>query len=436
MELQEAERWLEGLINVERLPDFGKARLGLDAIEALLSRVGDPQRGLRVFHVAGSKGKGSTALLAEAVLRELGVRTGTFTSPHLVRWTERFRIDGVEVPDAALASALTRLRPHVDASRDGSHPASFFDATTAAAFLLFAEAQVEVAILEVGLGGRLDSTNACEPALTAITSIELEHTEKLGDSEAAIAAEKAGIVKRGVPLVIGALSPEALAVVAARAEALDAPLSQPGVDYAVDCLKVDADGTRFRWSDAAASAEFVLAAPGAHQASNAGLALSSLRRLELAEDDALIAAAARAFVRVQLPGRIEILRREPWVVVDGAHTAASARELAAVLATIEAERKHLVLSVSLGKDLSAICEALAPHAERVTVTRADPLRAHAPADLVEAIRAVAPAATIEVELDPALAVERAAKALGPRDLLCAAGSIYLAGIARECWISA
>jgi dihydrofolate synthase/folylpolyglutamate synthase len=435
VELQEAEQWLEGLINVERLPDFGKARLGLEAIEALLSRVGNPQHGLRVLHVAGSKGKGSTSLLAEAVLLQLGIRTATFTSPHLVRWTERFRIDGVEVPDAALASALTRLRPHVDVLRDGPDPPSFFDVTTAAAFLLFAEARVEVAIFEVGLGGRLDSTNVCEPAVTAITSIELEHTEKLGDTEAAIAAEKAGIAKRAVPLVIGAMSPEALGVVVARAKQVAAPVTQPGVDYRVECLSSDATGTRFCWSDGPVSAEFVLAAPGVHQAGNAALALSSLRRLEQVDEDALITAAARAFERVRLPGRIEVLRAEPWLVVDGAHTAASARELAAVLATIDAERRHLVLSVSLGKDLAAICEALAPHADKVTVTRADLIRAHSTDELAAAIRAAAPNVEVEVEPDPALAAECAVKELGRRDLLCAAGSIYLAGIARERWVT-
>ncbi len=431
MELQEAEDWLEGLINVERLPDFGQARLGLDAIRVLLARVGDPQSELRVFHVAGSKGKGSTALLAECVLGELGVRTATFTSPHLMRWTERFRIDGVEVADVALAAVLTRLRPHVDVLRDGPDPPSFFDATTAAAFLLFAEAGVDFAIFEVGLGGRLDSTNACEPALTAITSIELEHTEKLGATHAAIAAEKAGIAKAGVPLVVANLSREALDVVEARAGEVAAPLVRFGRDYTVECLKADSDGSRFLWRDGEASAEFRLAALGEHQVENAALALSGIRRLGIADDANLIEAAERAFARVRLPGRIEVLGREPWLVVDGAHTAASARALATVLAGIERERAHLVLSVSLGKDLAAICEALAPFADDVTVTRAEPVRSHAPDEMVAAIRSAAPAASIRVEPDPRLAIEQAAAALGPRDLLCATGSIYLAGIACQ-----
>jgi dihydrofolate synthase/folylpolyglutamate synthase len=214
MRLAEAEAWLEGLINLERSPaELRRARLSLAPVQSLLARIAEPQRGLHVLHIAGSKGKGSTALLSEALLRAAGLSTGTFTSPHLERWTERFRIDGREVPGDALGAAIGALRPHVDALRSSSEPPSFFDVTTAAAFQLFAEARVDVAILEVGLGGRLDSTNVVTPAVSCITSIELEHTDKLGDTLAAIAGEKAGIAKRGVPLVTGALPAEAAEVV-------------------------------------------------------------------------------------------------------------------------------------------------------------------------------------------------------------------------------
>jgi dihydrofolate synthase/folylpolyglutamate synthase len=194
--LAQAEAWLEGLINVERRPEVPYARLGLDPIRRLLARVGDPQAALSVVHVAGSKGKGSTALLVEALLRGLGERVATFTSPHLERWTERFRVDGREVEGERLLAAVERLRPHVDALR-AEAPASaptFFDVTTAAAMLLFAEARVDRAVLEVGLGGRLDSTNVVDPAVTCITTIELEHTDKLGTTPAALGAEQAGIV--------------------------------------------------------------------------------------------------------------------------------------------------------------------------------------------------------------------------------------------------
>jgi len=431
MRLAEAEAWLEGLINLERSPDLRHARLSLAPVQAMLARIGDPQRGLRVVHVAGSKGKGSTALLCEALLRAAGVSTGTFTSPHLERWTERFRIDGREVPGDALAAAVTALRPHADALREGPEPPSFFDVTTAAAFRLFAEAGVDVAIVEVGLGGRLDSTNVAEPAVCCITSIELEHTDKLGDTLAAIAGEKAGIAKPGVPLVCGALPPEALAVAEARARALGCPLAVLGREIRFELLEEGIEGSRFRFGEDAFEAELALAAPGRHQAANAALALACTRRLGRLDDRTLRDAAGRAFARVELPGRVEIFARAPWIVVDGAHTAASARALAATLRRLPRRRSHLVLSVSAGKDLAAICQALAPEADVVTVTRAEAVRSLDPKLVADAVRAAAGRAEVRVVPNPHLALRAAREALGADDLLCAAGSFYLAGIARR-----
>src|SRR5262245_44292277 len=284
MRLAEAEAWLEGLINLERAPDPARVRLSLEPVQRLLARIGDPQRRLHVLHVAGSKGKGSTALLCEALLRAAGASTGTFTSPHLERWTERFRIDGREVAGDALAAVIGSLRPHVDALRTGPEPPSFFDVTTAAAFQLFTDARVDVAILEVGLGGRLDSTNVVTPAVSCITSIELEHTDKLGDTLAAIASEKAGIAKPGVPLVTGALPAEAAAVVEARARSLGCPLARLERELACEVLEERIDGTRFRLRDAPFEVELELAAPGRHQAANASLALACVRRLGRLDD--------------------------------------------------------------------------------------------------------------------------------------------------------
>jgi dihydrofolate synthase/folylpolyglutamate synthase len=413
------------------VPDLGRARLSLEPVRRLLARIGDPQRGLRVLHVAGSKGKGSTALLAEALLRAAGLSTGTFTSPHLERWTERFRLDGVEVAGEGLAAAVTALRPHADALRAGPEPPSFFDVTTAAAFRLFAEAAVDVAIVEVGLGGRLDSTNVALPAVCCITSIELEHTEKLGDTLAAIAGEKAGIAKPGVPLVTGALAPEAARVVEERALALGCPLARLGHELELELLEEDLFGTRFRFADGPFRAELALAAPGRHQAANAALALACVRRLGCVGDAALAKAAEPAFASVALPGRIEIRSSAPWIVVDGAHTAASARALAASLARIPRRRTHLVLSVSGGKDLAAICAALVPAADVVTVTRAEPIRSLDPKLVAEAVRAVGAGVELRVVPNPHLALRAARESLGREDLLCASGSFYLAGIARR-----
>lgn len=433
--LADAAAWLEGLINVERRPDVAYARLGLDPVRRLLARLGDPHAGLSVVHVAGSKGKGSTALLAEALLRALGERTGTFTSPHLERWTERFRIDGREVEDARLADAVARLRPHVEALRaeDPARAPTFFDATTAAALLLFAEAGLDRVVLEVGLGGRLDSTNVVDPAVTCITTIELEHTDKLGATLAAIAGEKAGILKRGRPLVLGALPPEAEAVVLERAEELEVPVARLGRDFEVTRLDAGLDGLRLALRDGPLRAEAVLPVLGSHHAANAALALACVRRLGAHDDAALAAAAARGLAAAELPGRVEVVGRAPWLVVDAAHTAASAAALAAALAPLPRRAAHLVLSVSAGKDLAAILAALLPLAERVTVTRAEPARSLAPDEIAAAARAAAPGVALRVVPNPHLALRAAREAAAPDELLVATGSVYLAGIARRIW---
>jgi len=427
-----AAAWLEGLIDVEKSPDLPYARLGLEPIRRLLARLGDPQRGLRVIHIAGSKGKGSTALFAESLLRAAGVRVGTFTSPHLERWTERFRIDGAEVPGPDLAAAVRCLRPEVEALRaqDPSRAPTFFDATTAAALWLFREAQVDRVVLEVGLGGRLDSTNVVEPAVACITTIELEHTDKLGDTLEQIAGEKAGILKPGVPVVGGALPEPARRVVEARARALGAPLAWLGEDFRCEILAADASGLSLELRDGPLAVEARIPVLGAHQAANAALALACVRRAGIS-DAVLAAAAPRGFAAVRLPGRAELLSRAPWILVDGAHTANSARALARVLAGLPRRRMHLVLSISADKDLGAILDALLPAANEVTVTRAEPKRSQDPAAIAAAIRRAAPELALRVVPNPHLALRAAAEALAPEDLLCATGSIYLAGIARS-----
>jgi dihydrofolate synthase/folylpolyglutamate synthase len=432
--LEQAAAWLEGLINIEKRPELSYARFSLAPIRALLERLGRPERDLHVLHIAGSKGKGSSALLAESVLRAAGRRTGTFTSPHLESWTERFRIGGRPVDAARLADAVDRVRPHVDALRaQGSEVApTFFDATTAVALLLFREAGADDVLLEVGLGGRLDSTNAVVPAVTCITSIELEHTDRLGGTLAAIAAEKAGILKSGVPAVVGNLPWEAQSVVEARAAELGAPLVRLGKEFHVEPLEESLEGARLRVIDGSFVAELTLPVLGKHQPSNAALALACTRRLLAgAVEDAALAAFARAgLAGVSLPGRVEVLSRSPWIVVDAAHTAASARALAEVLQRI-GRPVHFVLSVSAGKDTAAILGALLPCAVSLTLTQAEPARSLTPAEVAAEARVRAPELPQRVVSNPHLALRTAREALGSDDVLCVTGSIYLAGIARN-----
>lgn len=425
MRLAEAEQWLDGLINRERQPHVSYSRVGLEAIEALLARVGNPERGLSVVHIAGSKGKGSTALLAEALLLELGESVGTFTSPHLERWTERFRIDGREVAGDTLAKVVEQIRPHVDALRqaDSSCWPSFFDATTAAAFLLFAQAGVDRVVLEVGLGGRLDSTNTVTPAVTCVTSIEYEHTDKLGTTLGEIATEKAGILKPGAACITGCLPPEAAKVVEERAAFLGIRLERLSPETLGEEESFHfADGFCF---------QAPLAAPGEHQRGNAAIAIAAVRALGAHSDERIADAARAAFAKASLPGRVEVVQRDPWVVIDAAHTRESVRALAAFLAGVETRWRHFVFSVSIDKALEPILDLLLPLAHELTLTRVESTRGMLPGEVARRIGSRAAQIEIHITEDPGQAVREARRGLAPDALLCVVGSVYLAGVARR-----
>jgi dihydrofolate synthase/folylpolyglutamate synthase len=411
-----AGRYLETLINLERRPQPANLRVSTGPVRALLDRLGKPEQGLAVIHVAGSKGKGSTCLFAESALAAAGKRTGVFTSPHLHSWTERFRVAGREVEGAVLAKVVSRLRPQVEwlLEHEPENAPTFFDATTAAALLIFAEAALDYVILEVGLGGRLDSTNVVMPRVTCITSIELEHTDKLGNSIAEIAAEKAGILKPGIPCLLGHLVPEAEQVIRARALQVGAPLLKIGRDFA----PVDPGD---------------LTVLGDHQLDNAGLALAAVGLLGEPDPERFRAAARSGLAQTRLPGRLEVLCEDPWIIVDGAHTGASARALARVLASRRYDRGTLLLSISQGKDLDAILEPLLPLVDTVVVTCAEPVRSLSAVALAGEIRARKPELSLEVIPDPRQAARSARQCTGPGQLLFAAGSIYLAAAAREQW---
>ena len=444
----EASAWLEGLINFERGASYANVRLDLEPIRKLLARLGNPQASLSIIHVAGSKGKGSTCLFAESILTALGERVGTFTSPHLESWTERFRIGGSPVQGQLLADAVEAVRPHVEALQDENPESAptFFDATTAAALLLFARSRVSRVLLEVGLGGRLDSTNAVQPAVTCITQIELEHTEKLGDTLAAIASEKAGIIKPGVPCIMGPLEEEAGAVVVSRAEALAAPLFRWGNEVRVDRLETSEWSSQGIMADARQAFVYRersgfevsagLGVLGAHQVDNAAMAIAAVRLLGGWKEADLIEAIRLGLSQASLPGRLELFGERPWLLVDSAHTERSAGSLRRALEAMPARRRLVVVSISRGKDSEKILSELLVGAEVAWMTRAEPIRSIEPGDLAVLARRLAPQCRIECVEDPRTAVESARAMLSRDDLLCCAGSIYLAGIARRVFADA
>lgn len=317
----ESLAWLYGL------QQFG-IKLGLQNIRELLARLGQPQRDFRCLHVAGTNGKGSVSAFLAEMLRHAGYRTGLYTSPHLHDFTERVRIDGEPLERDRLPALTRQVREAA-----AGIPATFFEATTALGLLAFREAAVEIAVLETGMGGRLDATNAVDPALCLITPVSFDHREHLGATLAAIAGEKAGIVKAGVPVVSGLQEPAAAAAIATAAAACQAPLWQAEHDYQ---WGGDHAAMWFRAPELELTG-LRCALPGAHQLANYAQALAGAARLRLDGITVPEGALRRAGETVRWPGRLEWWGRPPVVLLDGAHNAAGAASLAQYL-SIEVRR--------------------------------------------------------------------------------------------------
>ncbi|HET8654787.1 MAG TPA: folylpolyglutamate synthase/dihydrofolate synthase family protein [Longimicrobiaceae bacterium] len=346
----------------------GGIRWGLETTRELLAGVGDPHRRFHSVHIAGTNGKGSVAALCDGALREGGRhRVGLYTSPHLVSFAERVRIDGRPAPDAAIMAAAERLLPAIE--RTG---ATFFEATTAIAFLCFAEAGVDVAVVEVGLGGRLDATNVLSPVITAVTNVSREHTEYLGDTVEEIAAEKAGIFKPGVPALSAAAHPGVRAVLAARAAEVGAPLVELDDVTRVRRVETDLHGTRLGFdSELWGERELRVPLPGEHQARNALLAVELLARLPASLRPGW-PEVERGMAAVRWPGRLQVVERlgTTWLF-DVAHNPAGAQTLARALDSMDLPRPLLLLvAVLADKEWPEMLAPLAARADSVVLTTA------------------------------------------------------------------
>lgn len=405
----------------------------LAATNGLLAALGDPQHALRVIHIVGSKGKGSTALLIEALLQQLGQRTFTFTSPHLERWTERLRVDGREVAGRQAGAAIDAVRQA--AASTGIQP-GFFEALAVAGLWLAREAGVDWCIIEAGVGGRADATNVVSPALVILTSIEREHTERLGNTLAAIAREKAGAIKPGVPLVVPALAAEVEPVIRDAARAAGAPVTRlaAGPAAATDDREVDTIWShRDRWlrvDGPGGQVRVPMTHPGHAVALNTAIAVTAVQRLGLASRED-VQRAARVWQQTILPGRFETLSTLPWLVVDGAHTGASALALAATVRDLAPRRVTLLLSLSASKELAGVTDPLLALASTVVVTCADRDYSLPAPDLAAAILQRWPELDIAVEEDPTRALARACRQPDSDHLVLATGSMYLAGRIRS-----
>ena len=428
-----ADAYIESLIRFEASGPLARERRGLAPMRELLRRLGDPQRGLRCVHIAGSKGKGSTALMIEAGMRALELRTGTYTSPHLERWSERFRIAGRPISELLLDRNIERIRPHVEGQtreRPSLAP-SFFDVLSAAAFVLFREARVDWAILETGLGGRLDSTNVALPEVTCITGIEREHTAHLGTRIPRIAREKAGIVKEGVPLVLGRVPAAAESVIRARARGKRSEVFGIGAEIAATFRRSEGGCLLDMPLGEAERMRVRLRHPALFMAHNAALALACLERLGLLASPGARERAASAIGDAQIPGRGEILGHSPRVVVDGAHTRESVAALTELLDSLPHDALDLVVSLGADKDPGQVLTSLLGRARRVYATCAESTRSRPAEELALALRRIAPRLEVRAIADPSNALREALLPLAADELLCVTGSMYLAGAARR-----
>ncbi|GBD09942.1 Folylpolyglutamate synthase [Candidatus Thermoflexus japonica] len=397
----------------------------LDPIRRLLEGWGNPHRRYAVVHIAGTKGKGSTAAMAEAILRAAGYRTGLYTSPHLHTMRERIRIGGELISPSTVVELFGRLRPAIEADPD----LTVFDILTAMGFLAFAEAGVEIAVVEVGLGGRLDSTNVVSPAVCLITALSMDHTEILGPTLAHIAFEKAGILKPGVPAVTAPQTEEAMAVLRQVATERGVPLwTLEGWRYGPEEVAPSGQRGKIQAPDGA-SWSIRLPLLGRHQWENAALAVAAAIRLReqgwIIPDEAV----REGLERVRWPGRFEILREEPPLVLDGAHNDASAARLAETAAEVFPGRRWgVIFGVSADKDPMAILAPLRPLVERIWLTRSRHPRAADPQRLAEAAQALGLPGRIRSEV--AYALE---EALAEDIPVLVTGSLFVVAEAREAW---
>jgi len=416
IDLAQATAW------VFNLQKFG-IKFGLSSTRHLLQRLGlSPEQG-RYLHIAGTNGKGSVAAMLSAVYTQAGYPVGLFTSPHLVQFTERFRLKDQDIYGGRLLHLINRVRQAVAEEE----PPTFFEFATALAFLYFLEEKASPIILETGMGGRLDATNLITPEVSVITNISLDHQEFLGSTLLAIAREKAGIIKPGVPLVTGVQQKRLLAMLRQRCQEQQAPMYVQGVDF----LSRGSPKGRFTYYGLDGQLQDLsLSLKGRHQYGNAALALAVLELMGRRGFAVTEEAIRQGLRQARWPGRLEQVAQDPRVWLDGAHNPAAAAVLAQRLKESRTNgRLILVLGIMADKDVANILGRLLPLAQTVIFTRPRYARAAAP-EALAAQAATYPVATF-TEPQVASAIQRAQALAGPQDRIVVTGSLYTVGEAKE-----
>jgi len=426
----EARAYLTNLINSDR-PRRPYTEVKLTRMRALLARLGDPHARLRALLVAGTKGKGSTAAMIAEILRADGLRVGLAVKPHLVDYRERIQVDGQMIPEEDLVALVARVRPAVEAG--GLEPAglaTYVETTVAMALLYFVERRVDLAVVEVGIGGRLDATNTVDPLVSVITPISYDHMELLGTTLDAIAREKAGIIRPNGRVVSAPQPAEAGAVIAEACAAQHARLVLIGRDAHVQLHETSLSGLRATVHGLRGRYDVTVPLLGRHQAQNVATAVAAVEVLA-EEGIAVGGAAVRAgLAAVRWPGRVELVGTRPYTIVDAGHNPASMMALRETLLELLGGRRLVLLFGMLAtKDYRTVTALIAPLADRVVTTRPDNPHALSAAELAEEVRRHTPNALAIEDRDLALAEAR--RLTGPDDVLVVTGSFYLVGELRE-----
>lgn len=397
-------------------------KLGLNRMQDLLDRLGRPEKQFRSIHIAGTNGKGSTAAMIAAMLQAAGYKTGLYTSPHLIDMRERIQINGVIISKNRMLEILKNMRPHIE-----SAGASFFETVTALAFLCFAESRVDIAVVETGLGGRLDATNTLMPLTALVTEIGLDHTKILGKTCLPIAAEKAGIFKPGIPCIIGSRHKSVNAFFRTQAQARGCPVHFTQESVRCHHIRLTESGT---WADISVDGHrydrLYLKLLGRHQVNNLATALLCVEKLKKDGWRMTESAVRHGLKQVRWPGRLDLIQSHPKLLLDSAHNPLGAGRLARAIKTIFTyHRLILIFGVLADKNYTAMFGRLAPLADKVILTRPPGDRALPPQKLKQS--AVCKDRPCMVESDIGKAMKLALNQSGPNDMICGTGSIYFVG---------
>jgi dihydrofolate synthase/folylpolyglutamate synthase len=415
---------------------YNRDTFSLDRMKLLLKKLGNPHQKIRSVHIAGTKGKGSTATMLASMLQACGHSVGLYVSPHICCVRERISINGQKIPQTKMTKLITKVAPHVERMKDDKP--TFFEIMTAMAFCHFAENKVGIAVVETGLGGRLDSTNVLQPDVCGLTSISVDHTHQLGASLADITKEKAGIFKRDVPAISVPQDPAAKQVLKKAATASKTKLKFTGDDiefsYRVESSRQQGCHTRVCLTTPTSRFEHLpVPVLGEHQALNCGLALALLDQLKtqgVEIDDEL---AIKGLAKVDLPGRMELICQDPQILVDGAHNAASIRALMrGVGQHIPYDSMVMIFGCAADKDIRGMMQQIATGADKVIFTRSSSsARTADPKELAEIYGELSDGRIAQVTEDLSEAMDIARSAVSREDIICIAGSFYLVGEAKK-----